>query len=39
MYYSTMPATAVCLECHGTGWKIVEREEVSGAVRCELRCR
>ena len=29
-----MPATEVCIECHGTGWKIVEREEVSGAVRC-----
>src|SRR5580698_4121952 len=30
-----MPAAVVCLECNGTGWKIVEREEVSGAVRCE----
>jgi len=29
-----MPA-AVCPECNGTGWKIVEREEVSGAVRCD----
>jgi DNA replication protein DnaC len=29
-----MPA-APCLECNGTGWKIVEREELSGAVRCE----
>jgi DNA replication protein DnaC len=29
-----MPAAEVCVECHGTGWKIVEREEVSGAVRC-----
>ena len=29
-----MPAAAVCPECNGTGWKIVEREEVSGAVRC-----
>jgi DNA replication protein DnaC len=29
-----MPAAEVCIECHGTGWKIVEREEVSGAVRC-----
>jgi DNA replication protein DnaC len=27
-------AEAVCPECNGTGWKIVEREEVSGAVRC-----
>src|ERR1700683_3560521 len=27
-------ATAVCPECNGTGYKIVEREEVSGAVRC-----
>jgi DNA replication protein DnaC len=26
---------AVCPECNGTGWKIVEREEVSGAARCE----
>lgn len=26
--------TAVCPDCNGTGWKIVEREEVSGAVRC-----
>jgi len=26
--------TPVCSECNGTGWKIVEREEVSGAVRC-----
>jgi DNA replication protein DnaC len=24
----------VCPECNGTGWKIVEREEVSGAERC-----
>jgi DNA replication protein DnaC len=30
-----MPAAAVCPDCNGTGWKIVEREEVSGAVRCE----
>jgi DNA replication protein DnaC len=30
-----MPAAAVCPACNGTGWKIVEREEVSGAVRCE----
>src|SRR5580693_5542355 len=28
-------SAAVCVECNGTGWKIVEREEVSGAVRCE----
>jgi len=27
--------TPVCPDCNGTGWKIVEREEVSGAVRCE----
>lgn len=26
---------AVCPECNGTGWKIVERDEVSGAVRCD----
>jgi DNA replication protein DnaC len=30
-----MPAAEVCRECNGTGWKIVEREEVSGAFRCE----
>ena len=29
-----MPA-AVCPLCNGTGYKIVERDEVSGAVRCE----
>src|SRR5437868_5360085 len=29
-----MPAQ-LCPDCNGTGWKIVEREEVSGAVRCE----
>jgi len=28
-------ATAVCNECNGTGWKIVEKEELSGAVRCD----
>ena len=32
--YSTM-AAEVCPDCNGTGWKIVEREELSGAVRCE----
>ena len=30
-----MPAADVCTECQGTGWKIVERDEVSGAVRCQ----
>jgi DNA replication protein DnaC len=25
----------VCAECNGTGWKIIEREELSGAVKCE----
>jgi DNA replication protein DnaC len=25
---------ALCTLCNGTGWKIVEREELSGAVRC-----
>lgn len=25
---------AVCPDCNGTGWKIVERDELSGAVRC-----
>ena len=29
-----MPET-VCPECGGSGWKIVEREGVSGAERCE----
>jgi DNA replication protein DnaC len=29
-----MPA-AVCPVCSGTGWKIVEKEELSGAVRCD----
>jgi len=28
------PSNSVCPDCNGTGWKIVEREEVSGAVRC-----
>ncbi len=28
-----MPA-ANCPECNGTGWKIVEREELSGAAKC-----
>lgn len=27
--------TAVCPECNGTGWKIVEKEELSGAQRCD----
>ena len=26
---------ATCPDCHGTGWKIVERDELSGASRCE----
>jgi len=30
-----MTAASVCPDCNGTGWKIVERDEVSGAVRCE----
>lgn len=28
-------SAAVCPECNGTGYRIVERDEVSGAVRCE----
>ena len=28
-------ADTVCPECGGSGWKIVEREGVSGAERCE----
>ena len=32
---SQVPMSApVCPNCNGTGWKIVEREEVSGAERC-----
>lgn len=31
----TQPTTGVCPQCQGTGWKIVERDEISGAVRCE----
>jgi len=27
-------SAAVCPDCNGTGWKIVERDEVSGASRC-----
>src|SRR5580704_9534280 len=30
-----MPAVEVCPKCNGTGYQIVEREEVSGAVRCD----
>jgi DNA replication protein DnaC len=26
---------AVCPQCNGSGWKIVEKDELSGAVRCE----
>ena len=29
-----MPA-ANCPECNGTGWKIVERDELSGAAKCD----
>jgi DNA replication protein DnaC len=29
-----MTPAAVCPECNGTGWKIVEKEELSGAIRC-----
>src|ERR1019366_10718791 len=32
---AALPSNSVCPDCNGTGWKIVEREEVSGAVRCE----
>jgi DNA replication protein DnaC len=31
---AAVPPNVVCPDCNGTGWKIVEREEVSGAVRC-----
>lgn len=27
--------TAVCPDCNGTGWKIVERDDLSGAERCD----
>ena len=30
-----MSPAAICPECNGTGWKIIVRDEVSGAVRCE----
>jgi len=30
-----MPAETVCPYCGGTGWKIVERNDVSGAERCD----
>jgi DNA replication protein DnaC len=30
-----MAPPELCPNCNGTGWKIVEREELSGAVRCE----
>jgi len=33
--YTSYACRRVCPDCNGTGWKIVEREEVSGAVRCE----
>jgi DNA replication protein DnaC len=32
---AVLHSNSVCPDCNGTGWKIVEREEVSGAVRCE----
>lgn len=28
-------STPLCPDCNGTGWKIVERDELSGAERCE----
>ncbi len=30
-------AIAVCPDCNGTGWKIVQREELSGAERCHCQ--
>lgn len=30
-------ATAVCPDCNGTGWKIVEQDELSGAERCHCQ--
>jgi DNA replication protein DnaC len=30
-----MPTESVCPDCGGTGWKIVERDELSGAERCD----
>lgn len=30
-----MAAESVCAQCGGTGWKIIERQDVSGAERCE----
>lgn len=29
-----MTPAAICPDCNGTGWKIVEKEELSGASRC-----
>jgi DNA replication protein DnaC len=29
-----MTATGICPLCNGTGWKILERDEISGAERC-----
>src|SRR5215471_5403959 len=29
-----MTATGICPLCNGTGWKILERDEISGAARC-----
>jgi DNA replication protein DnaC len=30
-------AIAVCPDCNGTGWKIVQHEELSGAARCHCQ--
>lgn len=30
-------AIAVCPDCNGTGWKIVQQEELSGAARCHCQ--
>ena len=30
-----MASETVCPDCGGTGWKIVERDDLSGAERCD----
>ena len=30
-----MASETACAECGGSGWKIVERDELSGAERCD----
>src|ERR1700729_2473419 len=30
-----MPTETVCPDCGGSGWKIIERADLSGAERCD----